>query len=470
MILPLRYFAERFLNCEFHHAISFDIHQMFLTKPDIVVTPNTTGSTLYCRIAQEASRQNIPLFSLISEGNFKTDGSYNHWGYNKERRFFQEYVCCWSKRTQEYLAERQPEAKEKIVFTGYPGCDRYAIYKPTTRENFLKAFGLPHYKRIIGYAGWTFNKLRFPRGVQELQEFFGIGDAVLPCVEHQRALIRDILHDSIRSNSDTLFILRRHPQDISPELVQQAVNEMEGLDKFENVLSLGDEEALHDVISVCDLWTCFESTTAIEAWLLQKPTVFLNPDPEFKRSDLVKGSAVARSSVDLQRMIDELYGSGAITEFSSSDKARLRRDLIADSVGFGDGLNHIRASYYFKNVIDRLPSFERRRRFSLVQFLVHLFTIIGGMFYVRSLYRHIYKLKKHLWVFENFRMQKIETLYTRYSTDLRDFYSKHNIEERFKGGSLFSTIFPRQPEPPQVAQAGCFLNTFDATLKHKRTP
>jgi len=441
MILPLRYFAERFLNCEFRHAISFDLYQIYRSKPDIIVTPNTTGSRLYYRLARAASEQRIPLFSLISEGNFKTDGTYDYWGYNDARAFFQEYVCCWSKRTQDFLLEREPNAQRKIVCTGNTGSDRYVIYKAIPREEFLRKYKRPPYKKVIGYAGWTFNKPRFPRGVEELLQFYGNDASILPWVDRQRILVHSILRDTVRNNKDTLFILKRHPQDISPELVQQPVNELEGLTDFENVLCLGEEEALHDVIGVCDLWTCFESTTALEAWLLNKPTVFLNPEPEFRRADLVKGSAAAKSSAEFQTMIDQLYSIGTISEFSSDDKVQRRQNLVANSIGYGDGFNHIRASYYFKHTIEELPTAARPHyRFSIVQLFFHLFTIVGGALYIRSLYKHLYKFKKHLWVFENYRMREIEKLYTRYSSFLEEFYMKHNIERQYRAGTLFGSV------------------------------
>jgi hypothetical protein len=441
MILPLRYFAERFLNCEFIHAISFDPHQITLKKPDIIFTPNTTGSRLYHKIARAASEQHIPLFSLISEGNFKTDGTYDTWGYNTDRTFFQEFVCCWSKRTCEYLAEQKPDAKHKIVLTGNPGCDRYVIYKTTPREDFLRKHHLPYYTKVIGYAAWTFNKLHFPRGVQELLQFYGGDRSILSWVENQRTLVQRILGDAISSNQDTLFVLKRHPQDTSPELVQQPVNEVEEFAGRGNVLLLGEEERLHDVIGVCDLWTCFESTTALEAWLMNKPTVFLNPELDFKRADLVKGSAVARNSAEFQRIIDQFYSTGSIAEFSSADKAVQRQILVRDSIGYGDGFNHIRTAYYLKRIVDGLPGAAKPRfRFSLIQFLFHLFTIIGGAFYSRSLYKHLYKLNKHLWVFENYRMSEIETLYERYSPFLEKFYANQHVEARFEAGTLFDSI------------------------------
>jgi hypothetical protein len=331
------------------------------------------------------------------------------------------------------------------VVTGNTGCDRYKIYETTDKKAFLRKYNLTHYSKVIGYAGWAFNKLRFPRGVRELLQFYGGDASILSWLENQRILVNGILRETIRSNSDTLFILKQHPQDTSPELLQPPVNEFEGLAGFENVLALGEEEALHDIIGICDLWTCFESTTALEAWLLNKPTVFLNPEPEFKRADLVRGSAVARNASEFQKLIGQLYATGAMPDFSSSEKAQQRRHLVRDSVGFDDGFNHLRASYYLKRVVEGLPATARARyRSTPGQLFFHFFTIIGGMLYVRSLYKHLYKIKKHLWVFENYRMQGLERLYSTNRPFLEKFYEKHKIEERYRAGTLFDSILQEE--------------------------
>jgi hypothetical protein len=455
MLLPLRYFAERFLNCEFIHAISFDSYRICQTTPDIIVTPNVTGSRLYYEIAKTAVAQNIPLFSLVSEGNFMSDGTYDHWGYNRDRRFLQEFVCCWSERTQKYLQDREPGAKEKIVLTGNPGCDRFVIYKTTSREEFLKKYGLPLYKNVIGYAGWTFNKLRFPRGLRELREFYGNESTILPWIEEQRTLVNALLRTVVDANKETLFIFKRHPQDTSPEIPQMPVDEMEGMSQFPNVLILGEEEALHDIIGVCDLWTCFESTTALEAWLTNKQTVFINPDPKFKRAELFKGSAVARNAAEFQSMIDQFTRTGVITAFASEDKRGERRRLIADSVGFGDGFNHIRAGLYLKYVIENMPrSAAPSPTCTLRQWLIHLFTVAGGALYVRPIYKHVYKLKKHLWVFEQYAMKDIEKLYARYAEYLCEFYARHSVEEQFHSGRLFAGLLGISREAPLHKKGG----------------
>jgi hypothetical protein len=442
MILPIRFFAEKFLNCSFEHAVSFDIYQMYKKKPDIVFAPNTIGSNLYFKIAQYAHEQNIPLFALISEGNFRTDGSFNYWGFNKDKKFFQEFVCAWSERTRQYLLENESYAKDKIVLTGGVGFDRYKIYKFADKEVFLQKYNKTGFKKIVGYAGWAFGKLQHKRGIDELLFFMGNDTSKLKWIEEQRCLVRDILKGAIVNNKDTLFILKKHPQENSPERTQEVMNEMSELKDYENVLYLGEEEPLLNLISVSDIWTCFESTTSMEAWLMGKQTVFLNPETDFKRDPNYKGSAIIQNYSQLQSVLDEYFNTGKIQQFFSEDKVLNRNELIKNVIGFGDGFNHIRASYYLSKTIENLKTNNAPQyKFNFLYFLYHLFTILGGLFYIRPLYKKMYKFNKHLWVFENYKMKEIEMLYSGYSPFLEEFYKRNQIQEKLAKGELFNSIF-----------------------------
>ncbi len=442
MILPIRFFAEKYLNCTFRHAVSFDIHQIYKQKPDVVFTPNTIGSNLYFKIAKYAHSQNIPLFALISEGNFRTDGSFNYWGYNRDKIFYQEYVCCWSERTLKFLLEKESRERDKLVLTGGTGFDRYNIYKYGGKEEFLKKHNKSQCKKIIGYAGWAFGKLQHKRGVEELLFFLGGDPAKLEWIEKQRRLVRDVLKEAIINNKDTLFILKKHPQENSPERTTEVENEMTDLKDYDNVLYIGEEEPLLNLISVSDIWTCFESTTSLEAWLMGKQTIYINPEVDFKRDANYKGSALVRNYSEFQSMIDEYYTTGKISQFYSVDKNANRKELVRNIAGFGDGLNHIRASYYLNKTIEKLKiKSAPEYKFNFLYFLYHIFTITGGLFYIRSFYRKLYKFNKHLWVFENYKMKEIESLYSYYYPFLEEFYKKNEIKDKFEKGDLFNSIF-----------------------------
>ena len=438
MVLLVRRFAERFLNCEFVHAISFDIHRIYKDKPDIVFTPNTIGSTLYWEIARAARNQDVPVFSLISEGNFKTDDSFDYWGYNRDKIFYQDFVCCWSERTRKYLAEKEPDLKDKIVLTGGVGFDRYKLYQFSSKTEFLLKYNRNSYKKVVGYGAWTFNKMNYPRGRSDIYKCFGNDEGIFIWLENQRKILLDIWGRLIRNNPDVLFIFKKHPQDKPSESVINAINELPEYCDFDNVLFFNDEEPLQNLIYVSDVWTCFESTTAVEAWLMGKQTIFINSEPDFPRSEIYLGSSVAHNYEEIQGMLDKYFINGSIDEFIKAEKKIIRKNLIANTIGYDDGLNHVRACFYLKKTInkinsDRIPNYK----FSIIFYLYHLFVIIGGTFYVKSLFKYVYKLKKHLWVFENYKMEEIEKLYNDYSVYLDKFYSNNFIDEKYLDQKIF---------------------------------
>lgn len=429
MLLPIRYYAERFLNCEFIHALNIDIHQIYRYKPHVILQANTIGSNLYFEISKIAHEQKIPLFALISEGNFRMDGSFDYWGYNRDRKFYQDYVCCWSERTAKFLREKEPDAAHKIVVTGGTGFDRYTIYKFMQKEVFLHKYHKLNYKKIIGYAGWAFGKLDHKRGREELLIWVRGDESRLKWIEDQRQAVENILRVTIENNPDILFILKQHPQENAPERTEPVKNEMRELAGYENVIYLCEEESIHDLISVSDLWTCFESTTALESWLMGKQTIFINPDPNFNRDPIYKGSALIRNNEELQKSINEYFSTGKIEKFYDPEKDSIRKELIKDIIGFGDGMNHIRASEYFKKTVERSQDTRLKSQYSFHfwHWLVYVLIRIAGPFYNRKIYSHLYKLKKHLWVFEDYRMEKLHELYKKYTSFLDEFYKKNSI-------------------------------------------
>lgn len=443
MLLPIRYYAERFLNCEFFHALNIDIHQICRVKPDVILQANTIGSNLYFEISRIAHSQNIPLFALISEGNFRTDGTFDYWGFNKDKNFYQDYVCCWSERTAEFLKHKEPGFSNKIVITGGVGFDRYVIYKFLSKEFFLNKYNKKEFKKIVGYAGWAFGKLDHKRGRDEMLFWAGGDVKKFEWIENQRIIVRNILKTTIESNPDKLFILKQHPQENAPERTVPVTNEMSELAHYNNVVYLCDQESIHDLINVCDIWTCFDSTTALECWLMGKQTIFINPDPDFTRDELFRGSALVNSQDEFQKLINQHYSSGKIEEFYDSEKELKRKELIKNIIGFGDGMNHIRASYYFQNTVSKInhTTIKPRYTFHFWHWLVYILTRIAGPFYNRSIFSRIYKVKKHLWVFENYKMEKLNLLFEKYKPFYDDFYERKNLEEKIKNGKIFKEIF-----------------------------
>ncbi|MDP2038988.1 MAG: hypothetical protein Q8L04_16535, partial [Ignavibacteria bacterium] len=78
-------------------------------------------------------------------------------------------------------------------------------------------------------------------------------------------------------------------------------------------------------------------------------------------------------------------------------------------------------------------------QFHFWHWLVFILIRIAAPFYSRKVFSKLYKLKKHLWVFENYKMEKLHKLYAKYVPSFEEFYSKHGIEKKFKDGTLFET-------------------------------
>ena len=315
IVLPIVYGAEKFLNCKIDFRLKWNAHLIYKENPDFVIIPtNCIGSKMYHDIAKYCYRQNIKIFSFISEGNFNDKIEYNYFGFNDDKVFYQEYVCSWSERTQKYIQERSPEQADKIVLTGASGFDRFNIYKFTSKEDFLKKYNKTKYKKVITYAGWAFGKLQYQQGLNELKPFAEKQEKGYDWIEEQRQKVRDSLRYAIENNPDILFVLKQHPAEYFPGLTLEQRNEMSELTHYENVLYIqGHIEGIHDLISVADILLGFETTSAIETWVMgDKPTIFLNDEPNFTRVDIYKGCLLAKDGKQLNDYVSTFYKNGKI--------------------------------------------------------------------------------------------------------------------------------------------------------------
>jgi hypothetical protein len=163
-----------------------------------------------------------------------------------------------------------------------------------------------------------------------------------------------------------------------------------------------------------------------------KQTIFINPDPNFNRDPLYKGSALAKDYSELKNFVNQFYISGKIEQFFSEEKENQRKKLIKDIIGFGDGFNHIRAGYYFQKTIERYLKEEKKPvyKFHFWHWLVYVLIRIAGPFYNRNIYSKLWKVKKHLWVFENYKMEKLEKLYSKYHKYFSQFYEKNDLYKK----------------------------------------
>ena len=404
ILLPVIYCIEKYLGAQVQTKFLWDILHIWIWKPDVILLPNIKGHHMYLEIAAFARKNNITVLALESEGNFMTDGSYNYWGYNKKKIVYQEWLTTWSERTNTYLKEIiNKKDHPKLIVTGGTGFDRYIFEKFMQKDEFLTKYGYEKFDKVIGYAGWAFGKLY---GSHKDQSFLHFKDwkpreEALRWVESQRKHVRDILETTINNSPDTLFIFKKHPKENFESDPNEGPNEMNELIHYDNVIYLKNEESIADLINVSDLWIAFESTTAVESWMLGKTTILINSEPDFPRSSPYQASVIVDNAKDLQNCINEHYSKGSIKLFLQ--KSKLREQAISNSIGYADGMNHLRAMFHFRKSI---PVKHQKNRVSLNLRHLRLFLLmhLGRFFYNKSLFLRLPKFKKTVYVFENRQM------------------------------------------------------------------
>lgn len=444
IMIPLIYFAERELNCEVDFSFMWNIHDIYRKRPDIVLLPNTIGSRLHHKVTKYAHENNIKVFALISEGIFRTNGTFNYYGYNTDKEFYQEYICHWSERTRIFFDKELPELGTRNVTTGAVGFDRYTIYDFISKEEYLRKKGLQKFTKVIGYAGWAFGKIYNAQGREELKVIDRDVNARIRWMEDQMLKVEAILRAAIEDNPDVLFILKRHPNEANPTITRENPNEMIRLREYPNVLYITANENLHDLISVSDLWVGFETTTAIEAWLMGKQTVFINPDPDFNRTNIYKGNPIIKFPEEFVYTIQEFYEKGKVPDFFSEEHLKNREQIYRETIGFADGMNHIRAGYYLMKTLEQIIPGEgenKKIRISFKYQFMYFLLMTGRYFYIRNLFLGLPKFRKTVWMFEKWRLKNVRNLQDHYKKYLDRFYREKNISSKVSSNKIWDELW-----------------------------
>lgn len=437
MMLPLHFFAEHVLGCEVKMCFVLDYHQIYLEQPDIVMVPNLIGSHLYLEATKYAHQYGVKIFALESEGNFDTTGSFDMWSINRERKIYQEFVCCWSERVRNHYLKEVPDDAEKVVLTGGTYFDQYLNYPLTSKTTYFKKHCLDDYKNVVCYAGWSFGSLAFERGRKNFSNWIG-GDDKLYKVHEKREEIESILRDCIVDNPDTLFVLKEHPKEVfQTEDKSLLINEMTSLRSLPNVYYTGNDSSIKELIDIADLWLGFESTTCMEAWLRSKPSCIIRgkldfPD-SYKKSGFGSSQPVVYDSIQLSEYVKEVSSTGNLKAFNTDEMHRLRQEILANAIGYTDGLNHVRAGFYLKKVVDELNKKERETphtKLNMKHLFYHLLIRVGLIVYNRSLFSQWKWASKFIWLFEEYTLVNAKRLQAEYNSYLEPLYKKLEIAHR----------------------------------------
>lgn len=327
-------------------------HLLNKLKPRLLFMTNTTGAPENLELMRYGKSRGYLGVSLISEGNFFGD-STNHqemiWGWNKQKNLAEDLYLLWSERTRNITLEHYPELHDRVGVSGGVGFDNYLIGKAeVNRLKFLSSWGKDCYESIIGVGCFDFGTM-YPEDPR-----YAINTAKFSTDQIQRFRDDGLEFDKILSNAassypNILFLVKQHPGSMLDHRASGTVE----LSKLPNVLILKNEISIFECIALSDFWIAYESTTAMEAWLMGKQTCLLNPSGrDFPRDIVVSEGSPAYVNVqELMQAIEGFYASVVLPGFFEREERR--RQIIKQTIQWDDGLNHVRAG---NAILDLLES------------------------------------------------------------------------------------------------------------------
>jgi hypothetical protein len=234
-------------------------------------------------------------------------------------------------------------------------------------------------------------------------------------------------------------VLKKHPRENFESDLRDSRNEMNRLTNYPNVLYLKESEEIQDLIEVSDLWVAFESTSIMEAWLSDKPTVLINPDVNFTRSELYKGSAIVNDAAAFLNVLSQ-FDAGDLSYFNQAELLDVRNAILSNSIGYTDGLNHLRAIKCSLEVISKRDSNLVKPRFNWTFFKRSILLNSGRFFFIESIFKRLPKFKKTVWLFKNRSLFEINELKPSIYKDLDQFYLKRDLPTKIQSGEIWKEI------------------------------
>lgn len=339
-------------------------HALNRLKPKVLFITNTTGAHENLELMRYAKSRGHLGVSLISEGNFTRD-SANHqemiWGWNKQKNLAEDLYLLWSERTHAITLEHHPELEKRVGVSGGVGFDNYRLGKnQLSRKEFLSSWKKEGYEKIVGIGCFDFGTM-YPEDDRYAINLKSFTSSQIQRFRNDGVEFDRVLTSVAAANLDILFIVKQHPGGM---LGHKAAGTIE-MSKLPNVLVLKSEISIFECIALSDFWLAYESTTAMEAWLMGKQTCLLNPSGrDFPRDMLVsEGSPAYVNAQELTHAIEHFYASAVLPGFLEREERR--RQIIKQTIQWDDGLNHVRAGNAILNLlesVDELPIQEETVR------------------------------------------------------------------------------------------------------------
>lgn len=362
-------------------------------SPKILLTSNSTGARENLEMVKLAKKKGITVITMVSEGNYHDNEDLldqTIWGWNEDKILYEDCSLLWSVRTLKQTLGWYPELEKQLKVSGGVGFDSYKIFSRKERDDFLKKYNKNSFKKVIGVGCWDFGAFTpDDHRYESVKEIYTEEEIQRRLSDRDR--FQAILKQSVEKNPDTLFILKQHPG----VMMGEWASGIEGLDSYKNTLILKYEEPVIDCIAVSDFWLVYDSTTAMEAWLLGKESCMVNPSGEdFTRDHVHAGSACYTCEEELNEAIKTFYREKKLPGFQERMKAR--QNIIERSIQFEDGMNHVRAGNAVLDKLKELKGIKNRKNtfFSGLNLYWLKFTLRWYLSPLIPRYREFYNVRR----------------------------------------------------------------------------
>lgn len=363
IVEPVLYWLEKKYKLKVARCCISDYFiEIIRYRPKAILLSNGGGGEINVEVVKLAAMLGISVITLVSEGDYVNEGKCEiesfFWGLNKERKLYSNLNLQWSTRCLNLIHTNiENSAKWNIQVSGATGFDRYKFLRFLDKKTFLKKYAKEQYSKIVGIAAWGFDLLLSDKyNYVHTGEYAELFSATMLNF-HRKSLgkIKEIYDKIITENPDVLFILKHHPG-----MIEEALTEFSDLQQYENVLIIKKfDENISDVINVSDLWIGYETTTCLEAWLLGKKTLLINPLCwELPRSMIANGSPIYKKYEEVQGVFNSFFEKNKFVEFDEKDIER--KKIIKDIIEWDDGKNHIRAGELIYQEICRNRRMKRK--------------------------------------------------------------------------------------------------------------
>lgn len=303
-------------------------HYIPIVKPDLVVM-NHLLSAKKQEFAKTLQRRNIRTAILPTEGIPTLEGMRTFMGGQHCDLSGVDLHFVWNQPMGDILRRNQTLADHKIVVIGVPRFDFYA--KPLsstllTKSAFLEKYDLDIRYPLVTFAT-NFTQASFHNSNQDfylknakkygrdkvIEELYGDLDNIPKRDFISREILLDAFVKLVMNFPNVNFVLKLHPSEdhaFYKDLIGKTLSSL--ADRVKIIV----HEYIWDVLNATDIELNRSCTTAIESWLLGKPTIEmqLNPDEYYFSPEHASGSDIVRSEAELLEKVSYYLSGGSVPQ------------------------------------------------------------------------------------------------------------------------------------------------------------